>query len=83
MCLDVYLFCDSSYDSVIGNSHDSIYLFLGFDPTSFQGLELYSYGVFLSCMYMLFVTIILLNLLIALMGSSYSSVEAKGLAQWR
>ena len=32
---------------------------------------------------MLFVTIILLNLLIALMGSSYSRVEEKGLAQWR
>lgn len=55
----------------------------GFDPSAFDGLYLIKYSIFLSCIYMLIVSILLLNLLIALMGDSYGSVKEKGLAQWK
>jgi hypothetical protein len=37
----------------------------------------------MSSIYMIIVSILLLNLLIALMGDSYGSVKEKGLAQWK
>jgi hypothetical protein len=40
-------------------------------------------GVFLLVMFMFFMMILMLNLLIALMGNSYSKVQEKGLAEWR
>lgn len=39
--------------------------------------------MFLSAVFMLVSSILLLNLLIALMGDSYADVKEKGLAQWR
>ena len=55
----------------------------GYDPEAFDGLTLKPFGLFLSCIFMLIVSILLLNLLIALMGDSYSSVAEKGLGQWK
>ena len=55
----------------------------GYDPSAFIGTRLYKFALGLSCLYMIIVSILLLNLLIALMGDSYSSVRGKGLAQWR
>ena len=40
-------------------------------------------GIFLLVMFMFFMMILMLNLLIALMGNSYSKVQEKGLAEWR
>ena len=40
-------------------------------------------GVVLLVMFMFFMMILMLNLLIALMGNSYSKVQEKGLAEWR
>ena len=55
----------------------------GYDPEGFAGAKLESFALFLSTIYMLIVSILLLNLLIALMGDSYGAVKEKGLAQWR
>lgn len=41
------------------------------------------YGIVLTCLFTLVSSILLLNLLIALMGDSYGAVKEKGLAQWR
>lgn len=68
---------DKSYVSAFS------YMLGNFDPDGFDGASLESWGIFLSCIYMLIGSILLLNLLIALMGDSYSDVKAKGLAQWR
>mgnify|MGYP000557178219 CR=1 FL=1 len=40
-------------------------------------------GILLLVMFMFFMMILMLNLLIALMGNSYSKVQEKGLAEWR
>jgi hypothetical protein len=40
-------------------------------------------GIVLLVMFMFFMMILMLNLLIALMGNSYSKVQEKGLAEWR
>ena len=40
-------------------------------------------GVFLYVCFMLIVALLLLNLLIALMGDSFASIKARGMAQWR
>mmetsp|Transcript_6927 Transcript_6927/g.11575 ORF Transcript_6927/g.11575 Transcript_6927/m.11575 type:complete len:132 (-) Transcript_6927:65-460(-) len=55
----------------------------GYDPLGFDGLPLERFAVFLSTFFMLLVSLLLLNLLIALMGDSYADVREKGLAQWR
>ena len=56
-----------------------------FDPEAFNGLpgDLQQYGLFLTCLYMMVVVILMLNLLIALMGDSFTQVAENGLAQWR
>jgi WD40 repeat protein len=55
----------------------------GYDPLAFDSVPLESFALLLSCLYMLIVSILLLNLLIAMMGDSYGDVREKGLAQWR
>ena len=60
-----------------------VFMLGGYDPSAFIGTRLYKFALGLSCLYMIIVSILLLNLLIALMGDSYSSVRGKGLAQWR
>ena len=60
-----------------------VFMLGGFDPSAFQTTYLAHFAVALSCIYMLIVSILLLNLLIALMGDSYGSVKEKGLAQWK
>lgn len=45
----------------------------GYDATNFSGLEMEGFVVLLSALYMLIVSILLLNLLIALMGDSYGT----------
>jgi hypothetical protein len=60
-----------------------VFMLGGFDPTAFADTRLYRFAIALSCLYMLIVSILLLNLLIALMGDSYGSVKEKGLAQWK
>lgn len=62
-----------SYNFALGN----------FDPLEFAGARMVHFAIFLSCVYMLVMGILLLNLLIALMGDSYAVVQARGLAQWR
>jgi hypothetical protein len=56
-----------------------------FDPEAFDGLpnELQKYGLILTCIYMMVVVVLMLNLLIALMGDSFAQVAENGLAQWR
>jgi hypothetical protein len=60
-----------------------VFLLGGFDPTLFEGIPLYRFAIAMSSIYMIIVSILLLNLLIALMGDSYGSVKEKGLAQWK
>eukprot|EP00388_Colpodella_angusta_P035216 GDKK01035312.1.p1 GENE.GDKK01035312.1~~GDKK01035312.1.p1 ORF type:complete len:290 (+),score=62.54 GDKK01035312.1:100-870(+) len=69
----------------IENSLLNSYVFMlgGFDPSAFEGSPLNRFAIALSCFYMLIVSILLLNLLIALMGDSYGAVREKGLAQWK
>lgn len=73
-----------SFSTIDGSLITSFTFMLGgYDNKVFEGTSLYSFSVFLSCIYMLIVSILLLNLLIALMGDSYQSVRENGLAQWR
>ena len=51
--------------------------------SDFSGTASPQLGVFLLVMFMMFMMILMLNLLIALMGNSYSKVQEKGLAEWR
>jgi hypothetical protein len=51
--------------------------------TDFEDTASPQLGVFLLVIFMFFMMILMLNLLIALMGHSYSKVEDKGLAEWR
>jgi transient receptor potential cation channel subfamily V member 6 len=60
-----------------------VFMLGNFDPSAFEGNVLHGFAVFLSCVYMLIVSILLLNLLIALMGDSYAEVKGKGMAQWK
>lgn len=63
-----------------------VFLFAGnFDPDAFDGLPhaLSQYGLILTIIYMMVVVVLMLNLLIALMGDSFSQVADDGLAQWR
>jgi hypothetical protein len=59
------------------------FLLGNFDPSLFEGVPLYRFAIAMSSIYMIIVSILLLNLLIALMGDSYGSVKEKGLAQWK
>jgi WD40 repeat protein len=54
-----------------------------FNPEAFVGMPLERFGILLTCAFILTSSILLLNLLIALMGDSYGAVKEKGLAQWR
>ena len=58
------------------------YMMGSFD-TEFEGSRVPVLGTFLVIVFVLFVIILMLNLLIALMGNTFSNVSAKGLAQWR
>jgi WD40 repeat protein len=60
-----------------------VFMLGGYDPTAFHGIYLVRFAIALSAIYMLIVSILLLNLLIALMGDSYGAVKEKGLAQWK
>lgn len=69
----------------IQNSFLNSYSFMlgGYDPEAFDGATLQVWATFLSVIFMLVMNLLLLNLLIALMGNSYSVVQEKGNAQWR
>jgi hypothetical protein len=54
-----------------------------YDPAAFDHLETEAFARILSAAFMLIGTVLLLNLLIALMADSYATVKRKGLAQWR
>jgi len=71
--------------ATVGSSFLNSFSFMlgGYDPLGFDGLPLERFAVFLSTFFMLLVSLLLLNLLIALMGDSYADVREKGLAQWR
>ena len=71
--------------ATVGNSflNSFSYMLGNFDPLGFDGLPLERFAIFLSTFFMLLVSLLLLNLLIALMGDSYADVREKGLAQWR
>lgn len=58
------------------------YMMGSFD-TEFEGNRLPVVGTFLVIIFVVFVIILMLNLLIALMGNTFSMVSEKGLAQWR
>jgi hypothetical protein len=55
----------------------------GFDPKAFENTPVESFALFLSVAFMLIVSIILLNLLIAIMGNSYSKVQVRVVQQYR
>ena len=71
--------------SSIQDSFLNSYSFMlgGYDPTAFDGAPLQAWATFLSVVFMLVMNLLLLNLLIALMGNSYTVVQEKGNAQWR
>lgn len=71
--------------ATVGNSFLNSFSFMlgNFDPQGFEGLPLERFAVLLSTFFMLLVSLLLLNLLIALMGDSYADVREKGQAQWR
>lgn len=58
------------------------YMMGSFD-TEFEGSRVPVLGTLLVIVFVLFVIILMLNLLIALMGNTFSNVSEKGLAQWR
>mmetsp|Transcript_34852 Transcript_34852/g.65001 ORF Transcript_34852/g.65001 Transcript_34852/m.65001 type:complete len:544 (-) Transcript_34852:86-1717(-) len=59
------------------------YMLGNFEADSFAGLPLENFALLMSCLFMMIVAILLLNLLIALMGDTYGYVSSRGLAQWR
>ena len=63
--------------------HSFSFMLGEYDAQSFDGLPLERFAVFLSTFFMVLVSLLLLNLLIALMGDSYADVREKGQAQWR
>jgi hypothetical protein len=61
------------FSSIKGSLIGSFTFMLGgYDASNFEGLDMEGFTVLLSALYMLIVSILLLNLLIALMGDSYS-----------
>lgn len=71
--------------ATIENAFYSAYLYmLGQNMVfDFNAMASPQLGVVLVVMFMFFMMILMLNLLIALMGNSYSKVQEKGLAEWR
>ena len=58
-------------------------MFGQFTSSPFYGSDVKSFSIILYVVYGIVVTILMLNLLIALMNNSYSTVNKKGVAQWR
>ncbi len=58
-------------------------MFGTFPIAPFYGSDVKSFSIILYVVYGIVVTILMLNLLIALMNNSYSTVNKKGVAQWR
>lgn len=58
------------------------YMMGSFD-TEFEGGRVPVLGTLLVVLFVVFMIILMLNLLIALMGNTFSAVSEKGLAQWR
>ncbi len=68
----------------IGSALLHCFLFmLGNFDSDFSGTASPAFATLLLVLFLLFMTILMLNLLIALMGQSFSAVSEKGLAQWR
>lgn len=64
---------DYQFSTIKGSLIGSFTFMLGgYDASNFTGIDLEDFAVLLSALYMLIVSILLLNLLIALMGDSYS-----------
>ena len=71
--------------SGIGRSFLSTYLFMlgNFDETVFDSGIAPKESYILLCLFLLFMTILMLNLLIALMGDTFERVKAQDRAYWR
>jgi hypothetical protein len=69
----------------VSDSLFSLYqaMFGTFPASPFYGSDVKSFSIILYIVYGIVVTILMLNLLIALMNNSYSIVNKKGVAQWR
>jgi hypothetical protein len=76
---------DSSlnFGSVKGALLNSFFSILGNFDSDYSGTASPALGVFLLIIFLLFMSIIMLNLLIALMGESFDSVSANKIAKWR
>ena len=73
-----------TFDTIGGTLLNSyVFMLGGFDPTQFAGSPVEGFAVFLSVIFMLIVSIILLNLLIAIMGNSYGIVQEHTKQQYR
>lgn len=73
-----------AFSTVPGTLINSFAFMLGgFDPSAFTSARLSGFAAMLSVVFMLIVAILLLNLLIALMGNSYSNIQARAELQFR
>jgi hypothetical protein len=75
---------DNSFATIGGTLINSFSFMLGgFDPEAFVDTPVESFTLALAVAFMLIVSIVLLNLLIAIMGNSYSTVQERTKQQYR
>jgi len=75
---------DNAFNTIDGTLINSFSFMLGgFDPGAFAGIEVEGFAQFLSVIFMLIVSLLLLNLLIAIMGNSYGIVQERTKQQYR
>lgn len=74
----------SPFSSLDGSLVTTFAYMMGqFDSSDFDGISVNQFANYIYVLYMIVSTIILLNLLIAIMGDIYASVEKNALAQFR
>lgn len=72
----------SSYSSMKGGMLQSFQFMLGgYDPLQFSDTYQEEFAIFVSVLFMVIISIILLNLLISLMGSTFKRVERNSVAE--
>ncbi|KAJ1431447.1 hypothetical protein B484DRAFT_302683, partial [Ochromonadaceae sp. CCMP2298] len=74
----------NSFSTIGGTLINSFSFMLGgFDSEAFADTPVESFAILLSVLFMVFVSIILLNLLIAIMGNTYAIVQERSKQQYR
>lgn len=82
-----WMLCNIDAGGEFGNVQTALYhaflTMLGGMTPEFQSSVSKSFAMFLLCIFMMTLIIVMLNILIALMGDTFTEVRSKGLALWR